>query len=226
MGGAVTPDASGWFGYAAPYTVGTQVTAVAVDSQRLSSPIAVTNINFPTDANPFVSFCVTYGPQRQITIKGKVIDESPGGLVVTISGQASGTTTTDSAGNFTITLTATGLGTVTASTTDPAGQPSNNPIRTLASNVPQITNFTGTEEANGWYEFTGRVLDESPTGLTVDLGGTPVSLSGATCTVQADGSFDIKIQLNGTSSDDGVATATTTDWWGLTSNTATWTVSQ
>jgi hypothetical protein len=222
----ITPDASGWFGFVVPYGSGTQLTAVATDSQNQTSPPVTANISCPTDANPFITFTVTYGQQRQIMIIGKVYDESPGGRTVTISGMASGTATTDPAGNFCLALTATGLGTISASTTDPAGNASNTPIVTLTSNAPQITNFTGSEEQGDWYEFTGRVLDESPTGLTLYLGGAPVSLSGASCTVRSDGTFDFRVQLTGTTTDDGVATAMVTDWWGLTSNTATWTVSQ
>ena len=35
----------------------------------------------------------------------------------------------------------------------------------------------------------------------------------------ADGSFSLYVHLNGTQSDEGTATATVTDWWGLTSAT-------
>src|SRR5437879_1224316 len=111
LGGAlnntITPDASGWFGYVAAYGSGTQVTAQATDNENLTSSTATANINTPANANPFVMFSVSYGSQRQITVTGKVVDESPGGLTVTISGMASGTATTDSSGNFSLTLTAT-----------------------------------------------------------------------------------------------------------------------
>jgi hypothetical protein len=224
LGGAasttVTPDASGWFGYITSWSSGTQVTAQATDDQSQTSDVSTATVSTPTDANPFIMWGVTYGSQRQITVSGKLVDESPGGRVVTISGVASGTVTTDSMGMFSITLTATSLGTITASATDAAGHASNSPIFTLTDNAPQITSFACIADTGGWYELKGRVLDESPNGLTVNFGGAPVSIAGQSCLVLIDGSFDFRVHLNGTQTDEGTATAVVTDWWSLTSNTA------
>jgi hypothetical protein len=155
-----------------------------------------------------------------------VIDELPAYRTVTFSGGYSGTTTTNSQGFFSIMVTANQLGPMMATTTDPAGHASNGAIYTLTSTAPVIQNFSVSELPNGWYEFTGQVTDESPQGLTVYFGGEPISLEGHSVTVAADGTFSFAIQLNGTSSDDGVATAVTTDWWGLQSNVAVCNVSQ
>ncbi len=224
IGGAlstqITPDASGWFGYVTSWSSGTQVTAQAVDNEMLTSGVSTATIANPPDANPFLMFMVTYNSQRQITVTGRLTDESPGGRVVTISGMASGTATTDASGMFSLTLTATGLGTVTASATDAAGHASNSPLFTLKSVAPHIENFFCSEQPDGWYRFSGQVYDESPNGLTVSFGGAPITLQGDSCQVLLDGSFAIRIKLNGTQTDEGTATAVVTDWWGLTSNTA------
>ncbi len=230
LGGAVsatvTPDASGWFNYVTSWNNGTQVTAQAHDSQQLDSAQLSAAIANPSDANPFIRFSISYGQQRQITVTGQFIDEQPANRIVIIGGSASGSATTDATGSFSITLTADSLGQVTAWGTDIAGHVSNTAIRTLQSAVPVIQQFSVSEKTGGWYEFSGRVVDECPFGLTVDFGGQPVSLSDQTVTVGADGWFHFQIKLNGTTTDEGTATAVVSDWWGLTSNTATCLVHQ
>src|SRR5438105_2027634 len=58
---------------------------------------------------------VTYGSGRSITIAGHLSDTStPANQTVTISGKAAGTTATNASGNYSTTLTATGLGDVYA----------------------------------------------------------------------------------------------------------------
>jgi hypothetical protein len=216
----VTPNSSGTFGYYVAWPGGTQVTAQATDAEALSSSQSTLTIANPSDANPFLTFSVSYGALKQITLSGKLIDESPANRTVTFSGSASGTATTDANGNFSVTLTANSLGSVSASATDAANHSSNTAMVTLASSAPVISNFHVSEEPEGWYEFTGDVTDESPFGLTVHFGGAPVSLVGKTCTVDLAGEFCLRIQLNGLDSDNGTASAWLSDWWGQMSNTA------
>jgi hypothetical protein len=223
LGGAVsatvTANSNGQFHYIVAWPGGTQVTGVATDNESLSSTQNTATIANPSDANPFLTLSVTYGSQRQVTLSGQVYDESPGGRTVTFTGAASGSTTTDSQGYFSVTLTASMLGSVMATTTDAAGQSSNAAQVQLQSSRPVIQGFTCSEQSDG-YLFSGTVLDESPGGLVVYLGGVPVSLQGKTVTVQADGTWSILIQLNGTQTDEGTATAYVTDWWGQQSETA------
>ena len=87
---------------------------------------------------------------------------------------------------------------------------------------PDIVNFTATAGPTGLWDFSGDVQDStsSPAGLTVKLGGDPQSLQNVQVTTNANGHFDIIIQLNANGTDDGIATAQTTDSQGLVSNTA------
>lgn len=71
----------------------------------------------------------------------------------------------------------------------------------------QILDFGGEEVAFGWYLFTGRVIAPNPEGITVYLGGAPVSLQGVTATVDEDGEFAVLVSLATDGSDDGTATA-------------------
>src|SRR5207237_6725763 len=97
---------------------------------------------------------------------------------------------------------------------------SNQASVTLVSAKPRFESFICQELTNGWYRFTGKVLDESVGGLTVYFGGAPVSLMMKSTTAQADGEFTFDIHLNGTSTDNGTASAQVTDWWGRTSDNA------
>src|SRR5581483_5122664 len=144
----------------------------------------------------------------------------PGGWVVYFSGAASGIAITDSNGDYSVTLTADSLGEIDAITMDSSFIQVARTSATLASEAPEIEDFCYSAQPDGWYKFTGRVIDESPAWLTVRFGGGPSSLSDQTTTVAADGSFEFWIQLNGTASDEGTATAQVTDWWGLESELA------
>jgi hypothetical protein len=167
------------------------------------------------DCPSTISLSVAYGTQRNITLSGQVTNAAhPAGLTVQIAGVASGTTVTDANGNYSITLPAVQLGTVTAATTD--GQ-SNTAQAMLAGAPPQIVNFTWTLGSTGLSTFSGQVLDASAPGLTVNFGGEPVSMQNQHVTVDADGWFYFTIRLNGTATDNGEVTATVTDWWGLQS---------
>jgi hypothetical protein len=149
-----------------------------------------------------------------------VVDEAPGGLLVMITGSATGTTITDASGNFSVTLTASSLGAVYASTMDPSGQFSNTASVMLSSAKPVIENFYCTVLPDGWYQFSGRIVDDSAAGLTVYFGGVAVSLQNQKATVLADGTFTLQIRLNGTVTDNGTVTANVTDWWGQAAATA------
>jgi hypothetical protein len=217
----VTPNNAGDFSYICPWLGGgTTVNAQATDSQNLISPPTSILINNTVNANPFITLSVTYGAQRTITLTGQVADAAPGGLTVMISGSATGTTITDANGKFSVTLTASSLGAVYAATMDSFGQYSNTASVVLTSAKPVIENFYCTVLPDGWYQFSGRIVDDNAAGLTVYLGGVPVSLQNQKVTVLADGTFTVQIQLNGTPADNGTVTANVTDWWGQAAATA------
>lgn len=83
--------------------------------------------------------------------------------------------------------------------------------------APQIVDFAPEDLGGGLFRFTGRVIDESPAGLTVSFGGIP-SMSGQSITTASDGTFTITVQLQTDGSDVGNVTASTLDPQGLASN--------
>lgn len=76
--------------------------------------------------------------------------------------------------------------------------------------APVIENFTAQEIGNGMFLITGRVIDETPTGMIVTFGGT-TSAAGQYATVSADGTFSKIVQLRTDGTDSGYITATTVD---------------
>ena len=94
------------------------------------------------------------------------------------------------------------------------------PLGDGANGAPKVINFVAVEIVGGMWRFSGDVIDESPAGLTITFGGEPESLQNATTTTDANGHFDIVIELNTDGSDNGTASAQTVDNGGRTSNVA------
>jgi hypothetical protein len=131
---------------------------------------------------------------------------------------ASGNTTTDAEGDFTVTLVASGLGNVDAQTEDANGV-SNVATEPLSVPPPQIDSLTYTESRDNTFVICGHVNCQDPQGLTVNFGGEVVALDGQSATVGADGWFQITITIP--INDNGIFTAQVTDYWGQQSNVAT-----
>ncbi|HJZ57981.1 MAG TPA: hypothetical protein VKE74_23690 [Gemmataceae bacterium] len=83
--------------------------------------------------------------------------------------------------------------------------------------APQIVNFAAESLGGGSYLITGRVIDESPGGLRITLGGS-TSASGQFTLTQSDGRFTLIVQLRTDGTDSGFITASTVDNRGLASN--------
>jgi hypothetical protein len=90
--------------------------------------------------------------------------------------------------------------------------------------APQVTNFSAVAVGGGLWRFTGEVIDETPAGLTIAFGGEPASLQNLTVPTDANGHFDKTLMLHTDGSDNGMASAKTTDAAGLASNVATFMV--
>jgi hypothetical protein len=212
VSGSTTPNSTGYFQYSGLASgVGT-VQASGVDNESLQSNTMFAQVSSNA---PMISglTAVETGNGKMVTVSGTVMDESPGGRTVTLSGVVSGTATTNAAGQFSATLQATALGTVTATTTDVWGLSSPLAQTQLTSAAPTITGFTVTETANGkQVTVSGTVSDASPGGRTVTLGGV---LSG-TIVTQSNGQFSATMEASAL----GTATAVTSDVWGQNSPTA------
>jgi hypothetical protein len=209
-GGSTSPDGSGAYSLVSPATGLGTVTALAVDEDGLTGTAEAELTSMP----PFLSLSLSYGEQRWVTLSGTVSDEVPGGLTVTFTGVVSSSITTNADGSFALTVQASALGDISATTADQWGLTSNTETVTVTSNAPSIADFGGYEFSTGWL-FEGVVSDESPGGLVVTFGGV---LAGYTATVSSNGNFSLHV--NFTTHVDEIATAQVTDWWGLTSEIA------
>ena len=83
-------------------------------------------------------------------------------------------------------------------------------IEATGNQAPEIVDFSCTEIQNGYFLVTGRVIDESPDGLVVTLGGS-TSAAGTTVNCNPDGTFSVYVQLRTDGTDSGYITATTVD---------------
>ena len=161
-------------------------------------------------AAPWLSLAAAPAGSSMVTLSGFVQDEAPGGLLVTFAGAWVGAATTDANGAFSLTVTPSASGTVTAHTMDQEMLGSNFASADLNNAIPMIVGFAAECLQGRTWRFSGVVRDEAPAGLIVQFGGLP-SLVGKTAVVQADGSFSLVVEL--AEGETGAATASVTDWW-------------
>jgi hypothetical protein len=164
---------------------------------------------------------IAYGSEHMVTLSGQLTGAgNNANQLVKLSGVVSGSTTTDTNGNYTINLKASALGSLTAVATNPQTQQTDAQANaTLVDNGPVISNFKAVEEGSV-IVFTGKVTDNwDPSGLVVTLGGDPM-LNGVTATVNADGTFSVGVPYHQIDYS-FTATAQTTDSWDEASNQAT-----
>jgi hypothetical protein len=213
VGGMAYADANGNFSYTADASGVGAETATPMDGQPMGGDTVTTQI---TAAASSLTLNVAPGTRNMVTLSGQVTAGAPGGLTVAFNGVVSGTATTNVDGTFQVTLPASGVGQIQATVTDIWGQTAASPPVTVKSNAPVIENFQAAQQPDGTWIFTGTVIDECPSGLTVQLGGIP-ALMGKTVTVRDDGTFSFTATLM--MGEAGTATAMCTDWFGLQSNT-------
>jgi hypothetical protein len=228
VSGSTFTDANGNFSFAVPSTTnGTIYTQTSDGSSNLAT-LVVTGSS--SSSSSTLTLLVAYGSGTTITLSGNLSNTAtPSGQTINITGKASGSTTTDSNGNYSVTLQASGLGNVYAQTADGS---SNQASVTLTDTAPRVFNFGGSEDEGNLWEFTGtvtwnRAFTSMPGQLEASEGSTIGSNYSVTFTSDgtitngvATGSFDVVIQLNGKSSDNGSVLATATDPWGQVSNEA------
>jgi hypothetical protein len=159
---------------------------------------------------------VKYEIGRDISLGGTLTGvANVSNVTVTLSGKVSGTATTDSNGNYDVTLTATGLGTVYASA---AGASASEELWDI---TPIITSFSASEGAGNVWTFSGTVryrrLFDS---LTVNFGGSPVNLQCCSTGTDDEGSFSWAVTLSGTTIDNGAIWAQAVSPWGTASEKA------
>jgi hypothetical protein len=116
-------------------------------------------------------------------------------------------------GQYSVTLTAVAPGTVTAAAADGS---SNTPSFTLTDATVAITSFSASEGTNHLWTLSGTVdySGRSTMGLVVYFGGAPVSLANQMTAADGSGHFQLSLTLNGTSTDNGTASAQVVTPWG------------
>jgi hypothetical protein len=167
------------------------------------------------NAPVLISLQATQVAGKKFRIFGQVADETPASCSVTITGAASGAAQCDSGGNFSVVLEVPTLGEITVVASD--GQWSSTAAGLMLTNGAPTITIRAVRRQNTW-TFSGTVSDEAPAGLTVTLSGGS-GVNGLSTTVAADGSWSISVA--GLLTAGGTATATVTDWYGLTGSAST-----
>jgi hypothetical protein len=211
VSGVTTTDTNGNFSYTTSQaSLGTVYAAGLSNAQPTDTAQATIAV-----AAPALSLSISYGSQHNVTLSGLLTDLDADSRSISISGVAGGTPVTDSSGNFSFTTTASALGEVDATETDPWGQASNTAMVTVSDTAPVIQNFVAIHGIGNTWIFQGNVVAGYAEGLTIRFGGL-TALAGRTTTVRADGTFSFTCTLP--AGTHGTATAITTDWWGLDSD--------
>jgi hypothetical protein len=160
------------------------------------------------------SFSVSQAGRHDVLLEGSVSDDGPvSGLAVGFTGVVVGSTSTDADGNFSVVLTASALGTITATATDEGGL-SSDPSNADLTNLPPTISVTARQVAGGCWIIEGSVSDEWAYGLTVTLSSSHPLLDGVSVEVGSNGGFEFSI-LDPTANLSGATVAASvTDWWG------------
>ncbi|HEY2148337.1 MAG TPA: hypothetical protein VGH32_10395 [Pirellulales bacterium] len=139
---------------------------------------------------------------------------NPGGMLIQLTGVATGSAVTAADGSYSVALTASSLGMETATTPDGASATT----ALTDVNAPLINYFNSNKYQGGYFVFTGHVNGTVFAGEQITFGGNVPGMQGQTTKVNADGSFSFVAHFP--SGTEGYVTASATaDVWGQ-NNTA------
>jgi hypothetical protein len=147
---------------------------------------------------------------RNVTLSGQFSDPNPGGVTINFTGVYTGSAGTAADGSYSVNVTATSLGTITAAASDTGVTVQ----ATITDTAPVINNFQAVRVVNNTFTISGTVSDPQVAGTVVTFSGLP-DMNGHTITVRADGSFSFAVDL--TPGEFGTLNAQATDAWGLAS---------
>jgi len=160
------------------------------------------------------SFSVSQAGHHDVQLTGSVSDDGAvSGLTVSFSGVVSGSTTTDEDGDFSCVLTASALGTITATATDDGGLTSDPSSADLTNIAPSIS-VSARQVVGGCWVIEGSVGDEWAYGLTVTLSSSNPLLDGVSVEVGSNGGFEFSILDPNANLIGATIAASVTDWWG------------
>ncbi len=213
LNGRVVTDADGAFSFTGYVSGPGTITATTTDCWGQASNTAeVTVESLPEATSPLISLFTHVLPGRQLQLTGRVIGADGQEVAVTFSGAAAGSTTTDTAGNFSFVTSQASLGTVYALGIDEYEQTTNTAQAAIDLPTPFVT--MNIDSVDGELAtIAGVVTGVDPGGQTVTLGGS------VNTSVQTDsaGKFSFTTNLSALAN----LTASTTDLWGQTSPSAT-----
>jgi len=162
-------------------------------------------------AAPVLTLSTQVLPGHEVQLSGAVTGAHPAGVVVTFSGAAAGSTTTDANGNYAFTSAGAALGTVYAHGVDDLLQSSNTASAAIVDTAPVVT-MSITDMTATTVTLSGKVTDVDAAGQTFAVSGTSVS----SVVSDARGNFSFTVARASV----GLVDVTETDLWGQTSNTA------
>lgn len=177
----------------------------------------------PINPSPELSVnSIVYDGQAQVTLSGQInYTGDPTEVGIVIEGAVSAFTFANSEGEFSISTNAVAVGEVSFQAMPLEGDPSNLVVLEVVTDAPVVTEFTASGGTTGAtshiWEFAGLIEDEDPEGLVVHFSGSVPTLNAETATVAEDGSFLVVVYLEPYPLDTGVAYASVTDWFGVTS---------
>jgi hypothetical protein len=212
--GTTAPDENGNFSYTTTDAALGMVHVHGVNSLDMTAR----NQDPLTVDQPAITVGVAYGSRNTVTLSGSVTDIDADQLIVSLRGVARGVAATDETGEFSVTTTADGVGTVNVTTVNLWGLRERVSV-TVYSAPPQIINFEAVKAPGGIWTFSGFVEDEDPAGLVVYFSNLP-GLEGKSAVVGSDGRFCLTLRVD--ISQPGQLHADVIDWFKLAADTA-WT---
>jgi len=161
-----TSDANGNFSFTGLYNGNFVVTPVKVGFTFSPSNAAV-SINSANISGPFFS-AVTYAPATY-NLSGTMTGAVTNGVLITLSGKASGTTTTNASGNYSFSGLADGNYTATPSLAGYSFSPSS--ANTVISGANSTFSNFNSSSPTSTYTISGLVTGAAPAGVTIKLSG-------------------------------------------------------
>jgi hypothetical protein len=204
------------FGLIGSYSGNGHITIQVQDSGgNQSTTYSVDALTSPDGQAPTITLQGTYNGGRSVTLSGSVGGSSSTSQAVFIGGVGSATVYSDSFGNYSATVTASGLGTVYAWTFN-GNLLSQIATWEITDTKPIIENFTSTEISKNVYQFTGNIVAQNPLG-NVKFTSAIIAINGQQVAVGPGGGFTFTVTLG--SQDSGFVYADFTDIWGLAADT-------
>jgi hypothetical protein len=211
---SVVPNASGAFAFVAEASSQGWITGSVLDDEGLTgaAPSFFLMGTMPSIQN----LSISYGRPGTVTLTGRVVDSSAGGLNVNFTGAANGSTTTDAQGWFNVTLTQAKPGEIEAKVFNAWGLGATGSVFS-ANQPPVITALDACRSTGNVWVFEGTVEDEEPEFCIVYFTGLP-SLEGRTVRVDENGRFCLVVEL--APGEEGTVLAIAYDSEGLASEVA------